>query len=59
TYDAMSSKRCYRDSLPTDFIVEELKRVSGTQLDPNIVPHMLDMIADGTAPVVLPEDNKQ
>ena len=59
TYDAMSSKRCYRDSLSTDFIVEELKRVSGTQLDPNIVPHMIDMIADGTAPVVLPDDNKQ
>lgn len=59
TYDAMSSKRCYRDTLPKDYIVEELKRVAGTQLDPNIVPHMLDMIADGTAPIILDEDEKQ
>ena len=57
TYDAMSSKRCYRDSLPKEVIVEELKRVSGTQLDPEIVPHMLDMINDGTAPIILPENN--
>ena len=52
----MSSKRCYRDSLPTDVIVEELKRVAGTQLDADIVPHMLEMIEDGTAPIILEED---
>lgn len=57
TYDAMSSKRCYRESLSSDYITEELKRVAGTQLDPDIVPHMLDMIADGTAPIIL-EDEK-
>lgn len=51
TYDAMSSTRCYRPALTEEFIVEELKRVAGTQLDENIVPHMLDMIADGTAPL--------
>ncbi|MGN1340668.1 MAG: HD domain-containing phosphohydrolase [Oscillospiraceae bacterium] len=56
TYDAMSSKRCYRDSLSAEVIVEELKRVSGSQLDPDIVPHMLDMIAEGAAPIILPED---
>lgn len=57
TYDAMSSKRCYRDSLPKEVIEQELKRVAGTQLDPEIVPHMLDMINDGSAPIVLPENN--
>ncbi len=51
TYDAMSSNRCYRRVLPREVIEAELRRVSGTQLDPNIVPHMLDMIEDGTAPV--------
>lgn len=56
TYDAMSSKRCYRDSLSSDVIIEELKRVAGSQLDQDIVPHMLDMIEDGTAPIILPED---
>lgn len=58
TYDAMSSKRCYRDSLSSEVILEELKRVAGTQLDPEIVPYMIEMIEDGTAPIILPEDNK-
>lgn len=53
TYDAMSSKRCYRNSLPAKAITEELRRVSGTQLDPKIVPYMIAMIEDGTAPIVL------
>lgn len=46
TYDAMSSKRCYRKSLSTEFIKNELKSVAGTQLDPDIVPYMLDIIAE-------------
>lgn len=58
TYDAMSSKRCYREPLSQEFIMEELKRVAGTQLDPEIVPHMIEMIEDGTAPVILPEDKQ-
>ncbi|MCM1022901.1 MAG: HD domain-containing protein [Prevotella sp.] len=49
TYDAMSSERCYRKPLSKDYIVSELKGGSGTQFDPQIVPHMLDMIEDGTA----------
>ena len=57
TYDAMSSTRCYRKALSSDVIEEELKRVSGTQLDPEIVPHMLDMINDGSAPIRLESQN--
>lgn len=59
TYDAMSSKRCYRNSLPSDVIIAEQKRVAGTQLDPNIVPYMIAMIEDGTAPIILPEQNDE
>ncbi len=51
TYDAMSSNRCYRKALSREAIEQELRRVSSTQLDPKIVPHMLSMIEDGTAPV--------
>ncbi len=51
TYDAMSSDRPYRKALTREVIEDELKRVSGTQLDPNIVPHMLDMIEEGFAPI--------
>lgn len=50
-YDAMSSDRCYRRALASEKIVEELKSGVGTQFDPQIVPFMLDMIADGTAPL--------
>lgn len=51
TYDAMASDRCYRKALPSDIITEELKKYSGTQLDPQVVPHMLDMIEEKFAPV--------
>ena len=50
TYDAMSSDRCYRKALPEEVILSELNKGIGTQFDPDIVPYMLDMIADGTAP---------
>ena len=47
TFDAMYSNRPYRRKLELDFIVEELKRVSGTQLDPEVVKCMLELIATG------------
>ena len=47
----MSSTRCYRKALPGDVIEEELKKISGTQLDPEVVRHMLDMIEEGAAPI--------
>ncbi len=46
TYDAMSSERCYRKPLSEEIIVSELEKAKGTQLDPQIVPHMLDMIKE-------------
>ena len=51
SYDAMSSKRCYRNSLSYDFILDELKRNAGTQFDPDILKHMVAIIEDGYAPV--------
>lgn len=51
TYDAMSSDRVYRKGLPSEVIVEELKKNAGTQFDPEVVPYMLQMIADGVAPI--------
>lgn len=49
TYDAMSSERCYRKPLSKEIIESELKNGSGSQFDPKIVPHMMEMIEDGTA----------
>lgn len=34
TFDAMTSKRSYRDSLPIDVVRAEIERCSGTQFDP-------------------------
>lgn len=51
SYDAMSSRRCYRDSLGYDYILEELRKNAGVQFDPNIVKHMIDMIEGGYAPI--------
>ena len=52
-YDDMCNDRSYRKGLHPDAIAEELRKGSGTQFDPEIVPHMLNMIADGVAPVAL------
>ena len=43
-YDAMTSDRCYRPGLPLEVAIEELKKNSGTQFDPEIVPYMLRML---------------
>lgn len=47
SYDAMSSKRCYRASLPKEAILKELRDNAGEQFDPKIVQYMIDMIQDG------------
>ena len=51
SYDAMASDRCYRKALSEDVIVDELKKCSGTQFDPEVVPHMLAMIEEGIVPM--------
>ncbi len=51
SYDAMASDRCYRKALPEDVIIDELKQCSGTQFDPDVVPHMLAMIDEGIVPM--------
>ncbi|ORT99247.1 response regulator [Anaerovibrio sp. JC8] len=43
-YDAMTSKRSYRDVLPQSVVREELVKAKGTQLDPVFTDIMLQMI---------------
>jgi response regulator RpfG family c-di-GMP phosphodiesterase len=45
TYDAMTSHRAYRRALPHGVAVREIKAFAGTQFDPEIVDHFLDVIA--------------
>lgn len=44
TYDAMTSDRPYRKAMTYEAAVEELKKCSGTQLDPNLMPFFLKVI---------------
>ncbi len=43
-YDAMSTKRCYRDEFDSEYIINELTRCAGTQFDPKLVPYMIELI---------------
>lgn len=47
-YDAMTSKRSYRDVLPQDVVREEMKKAKRTQLDPYLANIMLEMIDEDT-----------
>ena len=57
SYDAMASDRCYRKAMSQEVIARELRKGSGTQFDPEVVPVMLEMMEDGTAPVAAPPDD--
>jgi len=44
TFDAMTSRRTYRDALSLDIVKEEFRRCSGTQFDPNVAKAFLDIL---------------
>lgn len=44
TFDAMTSKRTYRNALPLEVVKEEIERCSGTQFDPDIAKVFLDIL---------------
>lgn len=44
TFDAMTSKRAYRDPLSLEIVKSEFEKNAGTQLDPKIVPIFLDIL---------------
>lgn len=44
TYDAMTSKRSYRDALPLEVVRMEIEKCSGTQFDPTISKAFLDIL---------------
>jgi HD-GYP domain-containing protein (c-di-GMP phosphodiesterase class II) len=43
-YDALSSRRSYKESWEEDRILEEMKRLSGTQFDPEIIDAFLSSL---------------
>ena len=54
TFDAMNSTRPYRKKMPMREIITELRRVSGTQLDPKIVEALIVMIENGELDDIYP-----
>ena len=46
SFDAMTSKRTYRDSLPLDVVKQEIEKNKGTQFDPNIADVFLDILSN-------------
>ena len=44
TFDAMTSKRVYRDSLPIERVIEEFKNCRGTQFDPELDDLFVDIL---------------
>ena len=44
SFDAMTSRRVYRDSLPMDVVISEFEKNKGTQFDPKIADVFLDII---------------
>ncbi len=43
-FDAMTSKRVYRNSLPIDIVISEIEKNKGTQFDPQIADAFLDIL---------------
>jgi len=50
-FDAMTANRVYRRKLDLTYVLEELRKGSGTQFDPKLVKIMLELIEDGTIDV--------
>ena len=44
SFDAMTSRRTYRDSLPIETVIAEFERCKGTQFDPEIADIFLDIL---------------
>ena len=44
SFDAMTSKRTYRDALPLETVIEEFKRCRGTQFDPKLDDAFIDIL---------------
>ena len=44
TYDAMTSRRSYRDALDLQIVKDEIKRCAGTQLDPQLAETFLEIL---------------
>lgn len=47
SYDAMATRRSYRNEMDRDYILSEFRRFSEVQFEPHIAQLMVEMISDG------------
>ncbi len=57
TFDAMTSKRTYRDSLPLDTVIAEFKKFRGIQFDPFITDVFLDILKNDYSQILRIQDS--
>lgn len=46
-FDAMTSDRPYRKALPLEVAIKELHDNAGTQFDPHLIPHFIELLKSG------------
>jgi HD-GYP domain-containing protein (c-di-GMP phosphodiesterase class II) len=46
SYDAMTSNRTYRDRMKKEEVINELKKCSGTQFDPELISTFLMLLEE-------------
>ena len=51
-FDAMISKRCYKQAQPLEKVLGILKEEAGKQFDPNLVPIFIQAIENGKIKVI-------
>ena len=46
SFDVMTHKRVYKEACDKEYVIEELKRCSGTQFDPYLVKEFIDLLEE-------------
>ncbi len=57
-FDAMATKRSYKEPCTKEYIISEFKRCSGTQFDPEIAKVMVKLIEEDKFKTIMEEDKK-
>lgn len=58
TFDAMTTKRSYRDPLPLEVVIEEIRRGANTQFDPKLANLFIKLIDEGEITVLSDYDHE-
>ena len=57
-FDAMATRRSYKEPCTKEYIINEFKRCSGTQFDPEIAKVMIKLIEEDKFKTIMEEDKK-